>query len=121
MSRGFRTQATHDQYQTDIANGHLDNGCPLCDKEEKCEEFTHWRIVSNKYPYDDISKQHDMIIPKRHVDEDGITTEEWAELKELKRTVLNDRYEFAFESLPRRRSIPAHFHLHLLVPIHSKD
>lgn len=56
-----------------------------------------------------------MIIPKRHVVETELTREEKQELIELKHDALNKQYMYIFEALPGRKSIPEHFHLHLIV------
>lgn len=113
MSDGFRTPQTAEQYRAHRASGALERSCPLCDTDP-LEQFTHWKIIPNAFPYDRIAKQHDMVVPLRHVDEDGLTEEESIEYQALKRTRLQD-YEYIIEASSKNKSIPAHFHLHLLV------
>lgn len=113
----FRTQKTHDAYEQAKAHGHLTSGiCRMCN-DETLVEFTHWRIITNLFPYDNIAQTHHLLIPKRHVVERELTPAEVAELLNLKETSLNDTYTFIFEPLPKQKSIPQHFHLHLIVPL----
>lgn len=113
--RSWRTEEMHSRYeserQADIDSG----GCPLCDAPT-IEEFTHWRIIPNKYPYDAVTVRHEQIVPKRHTDGKDLSEEEILELEELKLNRLNKEFVFLFESLPKQKSIPGHYHLHLIVP-----
>lgn len=58
-----------------------------------------------------------MIIPKNHVKELELSNEAKEELMNLKNHYLDDTYEYILEPLPKRKSIPAHHHLHLLVTL----
>lgn len=111
----WRTVATHERYMDKINNGHLDDGCPLC-TDTPLETFTHWKIISNSFPYDRVASKHHMIVPLRHTDGDDLTNEELAELDSLKKAKLNETYNYIMQSLPARMSIPNHIHYHLLVP-----
>lgn len=110
---GLRTKEMPDLYRRRIEEGHLDGGCNLCGAV-LIAEFENWRIIQNDFPYDRIAKTHHMIVPKRHVEEAEISEEGWQEYRELKSGYINDNYEYIFESTNHRKSIPAHFHLHLL-------
>ncbi len=79
-------------------------------------DFTHWRITENRYPYDRIAVTHHLLSPKRHVTDSELSEDELTELKDIRQAKLNQDYTFIMEALPRGRSIPAHFHLHLIVP-----
>ncbi|CAN5746889.1 hypothetical protein BH11PAT2_BH11PAT2_01210 [soil metagenome] len=87
--------------------------CELCEKTS-LKTFTHWRIVQNQYPYDLIAETHHMLIPIRHITEDEITAEESKELLEIKNNSIGD-YNWIIESAHTNKSIPSHFHLHLIV------
>lgn len=115
LPRSWRTQATHDRYQTERQEDLQSDLCPLCEAPT-IEEFTYWRIIPNKYPHDAVAKVHDMIVPKGHFVESELSEAAMQELYELKYSVLNDRYCFLTEALPRGKSIPGHFHLHLIIP-----
>jgi len=87
--------------------------CPLC-TDDSIRDFTHWRILLNDFPYDVIAKTHHMIVPKRHVTEHEITQEEWQEYQEIKKDYLQ-LYDVLLESTSRMKSIPEHFHIHLII------
>ena len=113
----YRTAATQAAYKAYIEAGELHNGCPLCRKtgSKILKEFTHWRIVSNDFPYDSITDTHHMLITTEHKTEAELSDEQLTELYELKQGYLNDRYTFIAEALPGNKSIPPHHHLHLIV------
>lgn len=111
----WRSKETHERYMADIEAGGLEGNCTLCEREPLLE-FTYWKVVANHFPYDRVAALHEMIVPKRHTNGSDLTTEELAELSKLKQSVLNERYTFIIEGLPHARSIPGHFHLHLVVP-----
>lgn len=111
----FRTKETYELYEEHKRNGHLESGCPLC-TDAPLVEFTHWKIMDNKFPYDRISEVHHMLVSKRHVTEIDFTEEERVELLEIKNSYVNENYEYTFEAMARLKSIPQHFHLHLLIP-----
>jgi hypothetical protein len=81
------------------------------------QEFNHWVIISNQFPYDAIATTSHMISTKREVGFDWnlLNEEEKAELKQLKETYLKEHYDLLWENLPRGATILSHFHLHLLV------
>ena len=109
--RSDENQATYDAYR---AAGNLDKNCVLCDCQP-INEFEHWRIIRNIFPYDKIAKSHDMIVPKRHVTELNLSEGEMAELRNIKETYLHTNYDFIIEPTYKMKSIPQHFHLHLIV------
>lgn len=113
--RNWRSQATHDRFHAYIDEGHLENACALCSLET-IQEFTYWRTVENTFPYDAVASLHHMVLPIRHTDGEDLSFEETEELRDLKKSILNDDYNFVLECLPKAKSIPEHFHLHLLVP-----
>ncbi len=73
------------------------------------------------FPYDRIASSHDMLVPNRHVKEAELTPEELREFVELKNAVLNGRYDYFLESTDRTKSVPGHFHVHLIVVIEDFD
>lgn len=110
----FRTRETEAAYTKIKKEGHLENGCVLC-MSPSIKEFKEWRIVENNFPYDLVASTHHMILPKRHVDEFGLTASEQAEYEEIKESYVQPTYEFIIEPVRRQRSIPAHMHLHLII------
>lgn len=88
--------------------------CILCAKQT-LKEFEHWKIVLNDFPYDRIAKTHHMLIPYRHVQEGGLNEEEFKELRKIKETYVNTEYDWIMEPVPKGKTIPSHFHLHLIL------
>jgi len=116
LPRSWRTQAMHEKYEEERVASVISDSCPLC-TVPVIAEFTYWKVVENKYPYDAVTLRHDLLIVKRHVGSDKeLTQAEREELLELKETTLNDTYTFIMEALPRNKSIPGHHHLHLMIP-----
>lgn len=112
--KSLRTAETEAEYQKVLSTRLPSEGCHLC-KEKSIIEFQYWRIIPNNFPYDTLAKIHHMIIPKEHMKELELSNEAKAELLELKSHYLDDNYEYIFEPLPKKKSIPAHHHLHLMV------
>lgn len=115
-ANSFRTKECNALYDAYKLTPEFSRGCVLCAREA-VREFSWWKIIVNKFPYDRVASVHDMLVPKRHVTEDELSEDEKRELREIKRTELHD-YQFIIEPTPNVKSIPAHFHLHLIV---SKD
>lgn len=101
----------YDEYQR---NPEFTGTCVLC-SVPALKNYKHWKIVKNSFPYDRIAKVHDMLLPLRHTNEEELTLEELEELKNIKKEILNSDYEFILEATNKRKSIPAHFHLHLII------
>ena len=110
----LRTIETEKKYAGFLKVGDSVRTCALCAKKSK-KEFTSWRIVKNNFPYDLIAQDHDMLIPRRHVTEDTLTSEEKNELLIIKRDILVADYDWLIEPTSKHKSIPDHFHLHLIV------
>jgi len=104
-------RAAYKKYVTDNPQG---TTCPLCDKKP-LRIFTHWKITVNDFPYDTIASTHHMIMPLRHVTEGELNEEERAEMIDIKNQFINPHYDNIIESTPQNKSVPAHFHLHLIV------
>jgi len=109
----LRTQKIIDAYNDFKAQGGLERDCPLC-RSPIVKEFEYWIIMENIFPYDLIAIKHDMIITKRHVDEENISPEEWKEYEKIKKEYLHNNYEYIIEATYQKKSIPKHFHLHLV-------
>ena len=113
MSNLLRSQDGAKKYRKYRATGVLERGCPLCSKIA-VETFRHWKIVRNDFPYDLIAKEHDMIVPLRHVKEEGLTAHELKEYGVIKKDHLQ-KYDYIIEPHEDAKSISKHFHLHLII------
>jgi diadenosine tetraphosphate (Ap4A) HIT family hydrolase len=110
----LRSAKYHETYEKLKLERKGQDHCFLC-STKSIQEFKHWRILLNDFPYDVIASTHHLIVPKIHKTEHLLTEEEREELILLKDTVLDKVYEFVVETLPSQKSIPKHFHLHLMV------
>jgi lipopolysaccharide biosynthesis protein len=110
----LRSKQMLEKYLARLAIITSEPGCKLC-MLPVIESFTYWNIVPNEYPYDLITTTHHMIQPKRHCTAEELTEEEHKELLVIKRGYINDHYDMITESVTHTSSIPAHFHLHLMV------
>jgi hypothetical protein len=114
--RGLRTEERERLYAAYRSRGELARECVLCGKTP-LESFRFWKIVENSFPYDQIAETHHMILPFRHIIESELNAEELKELAELKAGSINEKYDFIMEPTQKRKTIPKHFHLHLIVAI----
>jgi len=110
----LRTPEGKKKYQEYLKTEDLSNSCPLCDKEP-VKSFGFWKIIENNFPYDQIAKTHHMLLPVRHASEKELRTGEWEELNMIKESFLNAEYDWIIESTHENKSIPWHFHLHLII------
>ena|SRR3989338_3736717 len=115
--KGVRTKKMYDKYQRYKKTHFKEMACNLCDKTKAntLKIFRYWKIVENLFPWDRIIKVHHMIIPKRHATEDKLNSKEKQELEKLKSGYINKNYGIMAEATDRKKSIPGHFHLHLIV------
>ncbi len=108
----LRTDEMEDKYR-DYRAQMKDVACFLC-TAKPLKEFKYWKILLNNFPYDKIAETHHMIMPLRHVIDREITKEEWQELLDIRAGYIEENYDFILDAVTK--SIPLHFHLHLIVP-----
>lgn len=113
MSDRFRSPETAAAYRDFRDSGAMDTECPLCNGVA-VEQFTHWRVMENRFPYDRIAEKHMILLPERHVTEMQLTPEEREELIVIKAGYAQ-QYDYILEVATRSKSIPHHFHLHLII------
>lgn len=75
--------------------------------------YEGWKKIKNEFPYDEVATKNDMIVPIRHTTERDLTERELREFVKIKEEINND-YDMILENTHKRKSIPGHFHLHLL-------
>lgn len=105
------TQAKYDEYSK---SDKPSLGCSLCEKPA-IKTFNFWKITKNDFPYDKISGTHHMICPLRHVKEEELSKEEMEEFEKIKDEFLHKEYDYIMEATYKIKTIPKHFHLHLIV------
>ena len=90
-------------------------------KEVIIQDYDYWVIITNMFPYDVITDTHHLLVPKRFFGTPKeINTVEREELESIKEG-LADRYDGMYENLAHKRTIPAHFHIHLFLWKHTDD
>lgn len=113
LPMSLRRQASERLYQMVRQQGGLR---PLHD-EPSLADFTHWRIIANRFPYDSFFVTHDLLLPKRVVGRFvDLSQLERGELEELlaEGGYVDGHYDAYFVSTVGKRSIPSHCHAHLL-------
>ncbi|MBI2623789.1 MAG: hypothetical protein HYW65_04475 [Candidatus Liptonbacteria bacterium] len=110
----LRTEERERIYTAYRNRGELAGECKLCNKPP-LQSFRFWKIAENSFPYDKIAEAHHMIISFRHVTESGLNAKELKEIGELKTGYINKNYDFVMEPTQKNKTIPEHFHLHLIV------
>lgn len=112
---GLRSDEMEQKYREYIKDGHMEIVCNLCDKATSVKEFKYWKIVENIFPWDRIAKIQHMIIPKRHIMYQELNDEEKKEFDKIKLGYIEENYELIAEATHKKKSIPKHFHVHLIV------
>ena len=73
--------------------------------------YEHWIVIRNQFPYDKCFKNHRLLATKRHVTE----ALNQAEREELEHHILLvEDYNQCILNKKEDRSIPLHFHYHLV-------
>ena len=101
----LRTKATHDRYASAPKSGgffsHPD------------KKILTWGIVSNEYPYDAVTKRHDLLFPLRKVARwDELTEQEVADLHAILATL--SQYDGVLYNYRKAQSIKDWLHVHLV-------
>lgn len=113
--KDLRSPETYWRYISFIKQGGNSNGCNLCKPFPLIEEFNHWRILNNEFPYDAVAKTTHLLLPKRHVAYQELNVEEREEYDLIRSTYIEEHYHITVETPVKRQSIPKHFHVCLLV------
>lgn len=113
----LRTPETFARYHDNPARA-VDNtkkNCFIC-AAPPIRIFPYWKVIPNDFPYDAVSSEHVLLVPLRHTPNDVcLSAEEFAALDIIRR-VLNKEgvYDAVVENLARGRTVPGHFHYHLI-------
>jgi len=113
MSNILRSKELIDEYKAHRDTGIMNSECVLCNATA-IESFTSWKVIKNNFPYDLIAETHNMLVPLRHIKEGGLNEVELKELAMIKDGYVQD-YDYIIEATNRTKSIPEHFHLHLII------
>ncbi len=110
----LRTPEGKEKYREHLKLHPSSKECFLC-AAQTMKDFSFWKLTENNFPYDQIAKIHHMLTPVRHVPEDQLRQDELDELQSIKRSFINDGYDWIIEATLKNKSIPDHFHIHLIV------
>jgi len=112
--RTIRTQKTIKKYLKFINDQPLKGACGIC-REKNVKEFKYWRIIKARFPLDKIAQIDHVIIVKRHVHINKLTTQEKNEFELIKTNYIRKKYDALLEGTPNCQSVLDHHHVHLLV------
>lgn len=100
------------QSEVNYQEAKLSGGTVPLDQETRLIEWKHWYLIANRFSYDMIYTEHDMLLPKRgFANRMDMTLMEYIELNEIIEE-LNNQYDLYFENFNHRRSVLGLFHLH---------
>ena len=89
-------------------------------QEVAIRTYTYWKLIKNRFPYDAVFKQHDMLIPKRTFEHrKSMSLAEQSELMNIIE-ILEGDYDVMFENMPSKKSIKTLFHIHLAVYVDNR-
>jgi hypothetical protein len=109
----LRTEESEKKYH-EVLDSLDKSKCVLCTLPA-IKTFRHWKIVLNDFPYDRIAEKHHMIVPLRHISEHDMDVNEALEFQGIKHGYIAAEYQYMIEPTPKKKSIPEHFHVHLIV------
>jgi diadenosine tetraphosphate (Ap4A) HIT family hydrolase len=110
MTFTLRKQESEERYMQ-----HKDSGLtkPL-ELEPSLKQWTYWRLINNRYPYDSVFEVHHMLIPSRSVSSDReLTAAEKAELENILHNFVEQNYHIYFVNTRQRRSNHSMYHIHV--------
>ena len=115
----LRRTNTEIKYQVAKENGTLRG----FEKSRHLQDFVYFYIVKNAFPYDSVFALSDMLISRRkfaHVWEMNVLEhEEYMSI--LERLNRSGIYSVVMDNFDNGRSVPGHFHVHLLRYINNRE
>lgn len=83
------------------------------DQEPRLLQWKHWYLIANRFPYNMIFAEHDMLLPLRGFANRGeMSVAEFIEYNQII-DELSNQYDLVFENFNHRRSVLGLFHIHL--------
>ncbi len=112
LVKTLRTLETHAKYELHLTSGHAPAGCYLC-RAKPIKAYKHWKIIENEFPYDEVATESHILVPLRHAKEEVLGIAARREYKKI-RGELHEKYDMIAENTHKQKSIPEHYHLHLM-------
>lgn len=95
------------------ADQKMSNNLKALADEPSLIDYKYWRVINNRFPYNAVLAEHNLLIPRRVVAERAeLNLQEVHELAEILDELKNN-YDFVMENFPHKRSVLYHYHLHL--------
>lgn len=89
-----------------------DDPCRMC-KIPPTREIGSFVITPNEFPYDAVCSLNDMLALKECAP--SLTIEQVVELEGIKQVLgAEGFYDLILENMPRKKTIPGHWHIHLM-------
>lgn len=109
----LRTPKAYGRYRDRVP--HPDESCFICEAPP-LRQWRGWKIIHNDFPYDAVSVDHVMLVPKRHIPMLEDLNKRERDMLTFIRAELNkeQNYDALLENTTRGRTIHSHFHYHLL-------
>ena len=108
--RSDRSQAA---YNEEIAGRKADFDLS---KETILEEFEHWVIIENRFPYDNIARINHLLVSKEPISSiivaDQVVKNEYDFI--MSQLASSDDYDAYIENFPKATTVKTHHHLHLI-------
>jgi hypothetical protein len=119
-----RSDASHKDYTEFKAQHNNTDRLGTFDFTEETiiREFTHWVIIKNRFPYDNVAKVNDMLVSRKPIGRhyDGTEEEEREYHDILKLLAQEDYYDALIENFPSTKSVKKFAHTHLIIWSNSK-
>lgn len=83
-------------------------------------EWQYWKLVDNMFPYDNLFRIHHLLIPKQPVAKfRDLSEQEKKEYNDILNFLEPYGYDSYFINMPHRRTVPTHWHCHLVCWINN--
>lgn len=86
------------------------------DEETIVREFTHWVIIQNRFPYDNMARTNHLLVTRSRVSNlYEASPEIQAEFHTIMQQLATEQnYDARIENFPQTTSAKAHYHIHLV-------
>lgn len=113
MSDKVPTSARRHQSEIAYQDAKTSGSTVPLDQEPHLLDYKHWYVIKNRFPYDMVFAEHDMLLPRSGAaDRKDLKLVEFVELQHILDD-LHTSYDLVFENFTHRRSVLSLYHLHL--------
>ena len=113
----YRSKKIEEEYQKVL--GTLEGKpCFMCNNEP-VHTWKRWKLFVNNFPYDEIAEKNMLLCLNDHREE--MNGEDFKELQTIKKLKFMSEYHGLLENLAGSKSIPDHFHFHVIKRLEDKN